>query len=344
MLQEAGKVEGGLENVVLGGQGETALAAHESLVSLPEKRGKSTDGEKREFVREVLHSQGGEAGEVKLGGFVGMHAEDREITRDVVRYATAKREAGEKDGGIRGVNEAVLVNTKHSFIHGGYKLKKEGVWDGRRIDDFASFLEHEVGVKRLGVEEVNEEKKKEKVEEKKEVLNESQKWAAELAKDKKANKSLRDTLMQRIEADKVERKIRLERERQQRAAIERVKAEKEAAGGSPGSPKKKRRWAGDTAGRIGHDVGSTMRSNFFTMGSGHVLRDDEDADEDSQEGFFEDHDDDDSIHGGHCARGETSWAAPSGIRGEMGETRMRAFGLINDKDGPVGKAETAEEK
>jgi hypothetical protein len=87
-----------------------------------------------------------------------------------------------------------------------------------------------------------------------------------------------------------------------------------------------------------------MRGSFFTMGSGHVLDNDEDANEDSQQGFFEGYDEDDSIPGGHRAGGEPSWAAPSGVRGEMGEARMRAFGLIKEEDGPDVKVEASEEK
>lgn len=207
VLQEARRLDG-LHRVILGGQGDTAEAAHETLLAFPD----------------VL-PDGMTEDEPRLAGFVGMHADAREQTRDVKAYAvTTKMEEGDERRPGR-VGRGVVCRTPHRFIHGGYKVQTQ-TWDGKRIDEMAKFLEEEMGVERLPTEEqrklgketLTPKDREKKPEEVKETLTEGQKYALELAKEKKANEELAEKIKIRIEADKVERKIRLERERRKRAA------------------------------------------------------------------------------------------------------------------------------
>ena len=115
-------------------------------------------------------------------------------------------------------------------------------WDDRHIDDFAKFLAVEVGVLDFvtvadsasaptpsdtrGSSHQTEQTKKQD-------LTEAQKYALELAKDKKAKHTLAEVVKRRIEDDKVERKIRQERERQAREAAR--KAKESGAGASSAS-------------------------------------------------------------------------------------------------------------
>lgn len=159
--------------------------------------------------------------EPRLAGFVGMHADAREQTRDVKAYAvTTKMEEGDERRPGR-VGRGVVSRTPHRFIHGGYKVQTQ-TWDGKRIDEMAKEMRVErlptEEQRKLGKETLTPKDREKKPEEVKETLTEGQKYALELAKEKKANEELAEKIKIRIEADKVERKIRLERERRKRAA------------------------------------------------------------------------------------------------------------------------------
>ncbi|KAK4108612.1 hypothetical protein N656DRAFT_784115 [Canariomyces notabilis] len=338
LLQEA-KVIGSLDKVILGGQGETAVAAHGAMSSFPEPR--NVDVTK--FMRDTLHSPSWTdiASDPRLAGFVGMHAEAREPTRDVTSYSIARKTPNNNPPHI---NTSIVANTPHCFIHGGYKVQT-ATWDGRRIDDFARFLAEVVGVhrevdpkelvKKEGREELTPRDRTIQPEkEKDDGLTEAQKYALEVAKEKKANEALAEKIKRRIEADKVERKIRQERERQAREAREVagqraiIKGEDEDDKKEDAEPLALQRYE-----RPMWVVGDSAVCAGFNM---------YDHSEDSE-------DDDENTTlprrlpkrrrkdpPGQRAAGDANWEAPCAVRGEMSEAQMRAFGLIKDS-GPEGK-------
>jgi hypothetical protein len=137
------------------------------------------------------------ASDPRLAGFVGMHAEDREPKRDVTSYSIARKTPNNNPPRI---NTSIVANTPHCFIHGGYKVQT-ATWDGRRIDDFARFLAEVVGVHReVDPKELVKEGREELTpldrtiqpeKEKDDGLTEAQKYALEVAKEKKANEAHR---------------------------------------------------------------------------------------------------------------------------------------------------------
>lgn len=225
LLQEAQRVEGGLERVILGGQGETAVAGHDAMLSFPEVpapiRGNPDD------IAEFLHKTFNvghwtDAGShPRLAGYVGMHAEDTEVTRDVTTYRTATmRISTAVAGAVPRVNKSIVLNTPHRFIHGGYKVHN-AKWDGRRIDDFAKFLAEDLSVYRVADEaqpapNANDKKLSASAEASKHEMNERDKYLSALAAEKKANEDRAKIIKMRIEADKQERKYRQQRERESR--------------------------------------------------------------------------------------------------------------------------------
>ncbi|KAK0716136.1 hypothetical protein B0H67DRAFT_554510 [Lasiosphaeris hirsuta] len=359
LLQEAERA-GGLDHVILGGQGETAVAAHEAMASFPEisagtLRPRSEQlpygREVANFLRDTFHAPGwtDAVAHPRLAGFVGMHADSREVTRDIARYGVASKAPNDAPW----VNTSIVVNTPHCFIHGGYKVQTT-TWDGRRIDDFARFLAEELGVYRAvdpqetqpgGKETLtpkDRSQQKELVEKKKE-LNDAQKHALAMAKDKKANEALADKIRRRIEADKVERKFRQDREYQARLAREAREAEAQAQAQAQGSS--------STKGQ------SSSKSQSRNPGFGPMDdEDDEDHFDRSEYGVVHRRDDDDGDQlqyrpkkrsgkqpPGRRAAGESEWETPSGVRGEMSEAQMRAFGLISEEGKVVVKNEGLED-
>lgn len=225
ILQEAERA-GGLDCIILGGQGETAEAAHEAMSLFPEAKATTYDNEEElaVFIWDNFTLTSGNLGNLKLAGFVGMHAQDGQLTRDVKNFGMMSKGIPTKQR----INTAIIKNTPHRFIQGGYKLQTT-TWDGKRIDDFASFLVS-IGVDRLADsiqgqgsnETLTPRERPEPGDAKgkridaKDELNDMQKHALQIAKEKKARDEQKQRTLRRIEADKVERKIRQERERQKR--------------------------------------------------------------------------------------------------------------------------------
>lgn len=212
VLQEAERP--GADKVVLGGQGDTAEAAHDAMARIPGPPRVEPDDENKHSP--LPHQI------TRLAGFVGMHAADGPVTRDVRAYGISRKLDGEGGDGI-------VASTPHEFIKGGYKVQT-ATWDGRRIDDFAAFLES-VHVRRVlsgdgidrntGMREILTPRERPGVRtdaraSAQDELDEKQKYALEIARQKAAADEHRLRILHRIEADKVERKIKTERERQAR--------------------------------------------------------------------------------------------------------------------------------
>lgn len=219
ILQESQKV-GGLDKIVLGGQGETAEAAHEAMGSFPQPSTAECQDPQTmaAFIQQTFHPTWTNISQLRLAGFVGMHAPNGHITRDVREYGIIS-----KVGGLMTANNTIIANTPHKFINGGYKLQTI-TWDGHRIDGFAQFLAS-LGVERVKKEDTNHPgneiltpRNRDKKDEfdPRETLSDKQKYALEIIKQKAAVQKDRELILRRIEADKVERKIRQERERQTR--------------------------------------------------------------------------------------------------------------------------------
>jgi len=363
LLQEA-KLVGGLDKVIFGGQGETAVAAHDAMSSFPEWRpsAQSSATDAAHFLQKTFYTPAWTdiAADPRLAGFVGMHAEDREPTRDISNYSIAKKTANSPPR----INTSIVVNTPHCFIHGGYRVTT-ATWDGRRIDDFAKFLANDVGVHRE-VEAVvvapgddlltprDRDKTLEKP--KDDGLNDVQKYALELAKDKKENEALVEKIRRRIEADKVERKFRQAREREARAARE-LRTRQAAEAREPDKSE-----SGDAAGN--NVVASPSPGLEQVSGSPSANRhledqvrgDKEDGNEEEtahgsgmhEEGIIHDDDDLSEDEYGYHRReradrvkrmkqvpgrrvgGDETWTAPA--RGQMSEAQMRAFGLLKETE------------
>lgn len=224
IMQEADRA-GGLDRIILGGQGEAAEAAHEAMSSFPEARAGSCDDDGDEmaaFMWENFTLASADLAGLKLAGFVGMHAQDGPLTRDVKTFGMMTKGIPTKQK----INATVVKNTPHKFIRGGYKVQTT-TWDGKRIDDFAEFLVS-IGVDRLvdierplGGKETLTPRERPGPEKGRRVgakdeLSDMQKHALEVARQKKADDAIRQKTLHRIEADKVERKLRQERERQKR--------------------------------------------------------------------------------------------------------------------------------
>lgn len=365
LLQEA-KLVGGLDKVILGGQGETAVSAHEAMSSFPEWRPpaqSSTDA--AHFLQKTFHTPSWTdvAKDPRLAGFVGMHAEGREPTRDTSSYSIAKKTPNNPPR----INTSIVVNTPHCFIHGGYRVTT-ATWDGRRIDDFAKFLANDLGVHHLvdlvvdapgGDDQLTPHDRGKKPEQPKDDgLNDVQKYALELARDKKENELLVEKIRRRIEADKVERKIRQERQRQARAA-----KELQARGAAL---ERERNEGGDA----NSNATATPASESPTIvGENHS---DEKENAEGEDAAYdgcttgEDTSDGDDRYGSDCqyhqrpqkrlrikkqapgrrVAGDSTWDAPSTVRGQMSEAQMRAFGLLpketESKQGDSMPVETSE--
>lgn len=223
IVQEANLI-GGLDKIILGGQGETAEAAHEAMSSFPEPKAATMQEPDaiRAFLKGHLHTFCTEVSQLKLAGFVGMHAQDGRATRDVRNYSIATKTAGPVT-----VNSAIITSTPHKFINGGYKLQTT-TWDGRRIDDFATFLvsigidrtkdETMAAVDGLGKDLLTPKVRPPpaRIDRAQDELDAKLKYAEEITRQKAADKEVRERILRRIEENKVERKLKQAREREAR--------------------------------------------------------------------------------------------------------------------------------
>lgn len=345
ILQEAERA-GGLDRLILGGQGETAEAAHEAMASFPEARTSAFDNEEElaAFMWEKFTLTSANLDDLKLAGFVGMHAQDGQLTRDVKNFGMMTKGIPTKQK----INATIIKNTPHKFIHGGYKLQT-ATWDGKRIDDFATFL-MSIGVDRVpdssqgqGSNETLTPKErpepgttKGKRIDTKDELNDKQKYALEIAKDKKAQEEQKQKALRRIEADKVERKIRQERERQKRLH-----------GGSTVRPTGSTNLLGG-----GHASQSTPvpypNQSTSTMPGSFPYQDSLDfTDDEQQYSDYSADEDDEMIDGdtfepprkrkarreqGRPIGGSSTWDSKSEVRGEMSQAQMAALGLTQVED------------
>lgn len=219
VIMKEAKLVGGLEKIVLGGQGEAAEAAHEAMSSFPEIAAASLEQADAvvAFIQEHFHSACTAITHLKLAGFVGMHTADGHPTQDVRNYGVMSKMGCEP---VR-INNSIVTNTPHRFIKGGYKIQTV-TWDGRRIDEFAEFLTS------IDIERTNYPSQisvLEKVSAPQDRLsltrytnravddiNAKQKHAQEIIEQAKAEKKERQRILRCIEADKVERKIKQARE------------------------------------------------------------------------------------------------------------------------------------
>lgn len=335
-LQESKHV-GGLDRIVLGGQGETAEAAHEAMSSFPEpsQAQKASPEAMTGFIQEYFHPSWTETSQLKLAGFVGMHAQGGQVTRDAKNLGIAS-----KLPGVKTIGTTIVTNTPHKFIQGGYKVQTT-TWDGRRIDDFAGFLA-DIGIFRYqestgtnnggsGFEQLTprdrsgSQQGSSKEVDAKEQLSDVQKHALLVMKEKKATEQTRNKILQRIEADKVERKIKQERQRQARLAREeklRVESQSDPSNGEV------------TQDATNYNISSPINSNAsYSLEA-----------EEWPKGSMAD--DDDLLPRGNArnlsqanthAGVDSEWSPHGQIRGEMLASRMRALGVANEQDGDVSR-------
>ncbi|KAG8160640.1 hypothetical protein KVR01_008904 [Diaporthe batatas] len=346
IIQEAERA-GGLDRVALGGQGETAEAAHEAMSSFPEAKASAYDNEDEmaAFMWDNFTLTNADLAGLKLAGFVGMHAQDGPLTRDVKNFGMMTKGIPTKQK----INATIIKNTPHKFIQGGYKVQTT-TWDGKRIDDFAEFLVS-IGVDRLvdverqtgGNETLTPKERPDPAKSKrvdaKDELSDMQKHALEMAKQKKANEAIRQKTLNRIEADKVERKIRQEQERQKRlnsGSVGRPTGSTNLLGGGPPSPSR--------------PAPSMQQPGQLMPGSSPPPAVDSPGAE-PQQGQDSSHEDDDGDdvdldylvqpprrrmarrEQGRTIGGESAWAPPpSQGKGEMSQARMDALGLAQTDD------------
>ncbi|KAM0819131.1 hypothetical protein AB5N19_04946 [Seiridium cardinale] len=144
IIREAHMV-GGLDKIIVGGQGEAAIAAHAAVNRIPEipsgVRNKPED--LRSFIQRTFPGSWTDISQFKLAGFVGMHGVNDGSTPDQRTYLLVSRFWNK--GSVR---DNIVVNTPHKFIHGGIK-KPDDRNDGIRILEFAEFLES-IGVPTIG--------------------------------------------------------------------------------------------------------------------------------------------------------------------------------------------------
>lgn len=230
ILQEAENV-GGLDKIVLGGQGETAEAAHDAMSSFPEPSAatRQEPEETATFIQEnFFHPAWTQVSQLKLAGFVGMHAQDGHATRDVRNYSIATKTATSSAAAT--LNNAVVSNTPHKFINGGYKLQTT-TWDGRRIDDFAAFLASIPGVHHLPGPVVvavaagsngndlltpKHRPPPARIDRAQDELDAKLKYAEEIKRQKAEDEKVKERVLRRIEENRVERALKRARERENR--------------------------------------------------------------------------------------------------------------------------------
>lgn len=344
ILQEAERA-GGLDRIILGGQGETAEAAHEAMSSFPEAKASAYDNEEEmaAFIWENFTLTSTNLEGLKLAGYVGMHAQDGQLTRDVKNYGMMSKGIPTRQK----INAAIIKNTPHKFIHGGYKLQTS-TWDGKRIDDFATFLV-DLGLDRLTDSDQGKPSNetltprerpdpagtKGKRIDAKDELSDMQKYALEMAKQKKAQDAQKQKVLQRIEAQKVERKIRQERERQKRlngGSTARPTGSTNLLGGGPSSQALPAAHTGQHAPAMpGSFPQQTLDlSDDDAPYSDHSV---DEGDDMSDGGLMEPPRRRKARREqGRPIGGGSTWGSQSQVRGEMSQAQMAALGLTQTED------------
>lgn len=251
ILQEAKRV-GGLNHVILGGQGETAIAAHNALDWIQETMSTyepHLQSEMHAFVQQEMSNHLSALQPWKLAGYVSMHPDNQQATRDQRDYWLVSRFTGSNDQqpiSNSKVNSTIMRNTPHEFIRGGYK-EVSSTWDGQRIDEFAEFMDR-VGVARGEPNNTSsvpsptiistqtraaagpiEGRSNKPADPNKEGISEQKKYADEVKRQKQRNEEHRQRILRQIEDQKVERRLRQERERVSRFHVEQAALEKKAA-------------------------------------------------------------------------------------------------------------------
>ncbi|KAK8085357.1 hypothetical protein PG997_006628 [Apiospora hydei] len=229
VLQEAQKA-GGLDRVVLCGQGETALAAHDTLDRLRKTMGAyAPESAMHAFVEEQmrLHAEDEDKDKDedepesqpqpwKLAGCVGMHPDNDQAPRDQRDYGLICSLGGSNPYSAKNSNSFsndLIRNTPHEFIRGGY-TETSALWGGQRIDDFAAFLASRAGAA-----------KQKALEDRKRV---QQKHAEEYRLNKQREAEHRQKILRQIEDQEAERRLREERERERRFHAEQAELERKA--------------------------------------------------------------------------------------------------------------------
>lgn len=347
VLQEAERL-GSLaaaDRVVLGGQGDTAEAAHDAMARIP--------GDVPSQQQQQLDEKPPRCHVARLAGFVGMHAADGAVTRDVRAYGISRK----TDGGGSGGGNSIVANTPHDFIKGGYKVQTT-TWDGRRIDDFADFLES-VHVRRVVLDDDDDGQKSSSKElltprerpekmsrnDAKDELDDKQKHALEITRQKAADEEHRSRILVRIEADKVERKIKKERERQARLHRVQAQAQKQQSPNTTQTHLRDGRGVfllGDTPRPFVQDGAVGGIDTLGTDPWRQEGRDGESEEVEREEGqvstaFRHGPRRRGARQGRRAGEGE-GWGPRSQVRGEMTEGQMTALGLLED-GGEVVKAE-----
>ncbi|RYP30036.1 hypothetical protein DL767_006451 [Monosporascus sp. MG133] len=218
VIREA-QLADGLDKIILGGQGDGAIAAHDACTSFPElsEAHRQRENIERGFLGRFFHNpEWTKLEQLKMAGFVGMHAQDGRATRDESDYILSRRTSN-----VRIVNHTILRQTPHKFIRGGYKAQTI-TWDGPRIDAFASFLSS-LGITRHGFDDqlpspnpgalapkVRQAPEKQLA---KPEMTAQQRHALEIMESKKADEEARRRILMRIEEDKRNRKYLQERKR-----------------------------------------------------------------------------------------------------------------------------------
>ena len=105
------EIVGGLDKVIIGGQGDGALAAHDACTSFPELPAACRENEavEKAFIDRFFHNPTWtKLEQLKMGGFIGMHAKDGPATRDESDYLLSRRTTSS-----RIVNHSILRQTPH---------------------------------------------------------------------------------------------------------------------------------------------------------------------------------------------------------------------------------------
>lgn len=129
------------------------------------------------------------------------------------------------------VNNAIVTNTPHKFISGGYKLQTT-TWDGKRIDDFAAFLasldiyravddnDQPAAAAASNNKELllapRDRAPPARIDRAQDELDAKRKYAEEIKRQKTADVAAKRLVLRRIEEDKVVRALKQAREREAR--------------------------------------------------------------------------------------------------------------------------------